>query len=99
MRTLSARESRLLAIGILVAVIAVVWLLLVNTVVEGFSDRAETRTTLLDTYVRNQRILSGISVWKAQLEEQRQSAGQFAITAPTEALAAEQLKNRLSRMT
>jgi hypothetical protein len=98
MRQLSARESRLVAIGILMAAIAVFWLLLINPVVEGFSERADTRESLLETYSRNQRILSGISVWQEQLEEQRQSAGRYAIAAPTEALAAEQLKNRLSRM-
>jgi general secretion pathway protein M len=99
MRQLSARESRLVAIGILMAAIAVFWLLLINPVVEGFSERADTRESLLETYSRNQRILSGIPVWQEQLEEQRQSAGRYAITAPTDALAAEQLKNRLSRMT
>ena len=99
MRQLSPRESRLMAIGILIAVVAGGWLLLFDPVIEGFSERAETRQTLLETYTRDQRILSGISVWQAQLEEQRQSAGRYAITAPTDALAAEQLKNRLSRMT
>jgi general secretion pathway protein M len=99
MRQLSARESRLVAIGILIAAIAGVWLLLLNPVIEGFGERSDTRETLLETYSRNQRILSGISVWQEQLEEQRRSAGRYAISAPTEALAAEQLKNRLSRMT
>ena len=99
MRQLAPRESRMVAVGILVAAIAGGWLLLVNPVVEGFSDRANARQTLLETYARNQRILSGISAWQAGIEEQHRTAGQFAITAPTEALAAEQLKNRLSRMT
>src|ERR1700733_8554450 len=99
MRQLSARESRLVSIGILIAAIAGVWLLLLNPVIEGFGERSDTRETLLETYSRNQRILSGISVWQEQLEEQRRSAGRYAISAPTEALAAEQLKNRLSRMT
>jgi general secretion pathway protein M len=99
MRPLTPRESRLVAIGILVALIAGVWLLLFNPVIEGFSERADTRETLLETYARNQRMLSGISVWQQQLAEQRQSAGRYAISAPTAALAAEQLKNRLSRMT
>ena len=98
MKPLTPRESRLVALGILIAVIAGVWLLLVEPVLEGFGERADTRETLLDTYSRNQRILSGIPLWQEELEEQRQTAGRFAITAPTDALAAEQLKNRLSRM-
>ncbi|HEY5046412.1 MAG TPA: hypothetical protein VII49_00140, partial [Rhizomicrobium sp.] len=60
MRQLAPRESRMVAVGILVAAIAGGWLLLVNPVVEGFSDRANARQTLLETYARNQRILSGI---------------------------------------
>lgn len=98
MRALSPRESRLVAIGILVAIIASVWLLFDNLVLNGFAERASTRESLLETYARNQRILSGIPVWQEQLEEQRRSAGRYAIAAPTDALAAEQLKNRLSRM-
>ena len=98
MKAMSPRESRLVAIGILVAVIAAVWLVLVQPVLDGFGERADRRETLLETYARNQRILAGIPLWHAQLEEQRQTADAFAIAAPTEALAAEQLKNRLSRM-
>jgi hypothetical protein len=98
-RALSPRESRLVAIGILVAIVGGLWLLLIDPVIDGFSERADTRENLLETYSRNQRILAGISVWQEQLEEQKQSAGRYAISAPTTALAAEQLKNRLSRMT
>jgi general secretion pathway protein M len=99
MRRLSPRESRLVAIGILVAVIAVAWLLLVEPLIAGFSTRADERATLLQTYATNQNVVAGAQVWKAQLDEQNQTAGRYAISAPTEALAAEQLKNRLSRMT
>jgi hypothetical protein len=99
MKPMSPRESRLVAVGILVALIAAVWLAVVDPLIEGFSERAETRQTLLDTYSRNQRVLAGIALWQAELEQQRETASKFAIAAPTEALAAEQLKSRLTRMT
>ena len=98
MRALAPRESRILALGILVVVLAAAWLTFVQPVLESLGVHAEARESLLATYDRNQRMLSGIPVWRAQLEEQRQSAGTYAIAAPTEALAAEQLKNRLTRM-
>lgn len=99
MKQLSPRESRLVAVGILIASLAVAWLVVVGPILDGFSERAATRQTLLETYSRNQRMLAGIPIWREQIEEQRRTAGAFAITAPTEALAAEQLKTRLSRMT
>lgn len=99
MKPLSPRESRLVALGILVAVIAVIWLGIVDPLIDGFGERAETRQTLLETYARNQRVLAGIPLWQAQLEQQRLTANTFAIAAPTEALASEQLKSRITRMT
>jgi len=98
MKPLNPRESRLVAVGILIALIAVVWLGIFEPLIEGFGERADTRTTLLETYSRNQRVLAGIPLWQAQLEQQRMTAGRFAIAAPTEALATEQLKSRLTKM-
>lgn len=98
MRPLAPRELRLVAWAILVGVVAGIWLLLIEPVLNGLGERANARETLLETYSRNQRALAGIPVWRAQLEDQRRSMSRFAISAPTEALAAEQLKSRLSRM-
>ncbi len=98
MKPLSPRELRFVAFGILVALIAAIWLGIVEPLIDGFGERTETRQTLLETYARNLRVLAGIPLWQTQLEQQRQTAGMFAIAAPTEALAAEQLKSRLTRM-
>jgi len=98
MKPLSPRESRIVAIGILVGLVAVLWLGIVGPLIEGFGDRSDTRATLLETYARNQRVLAELPMWKEQLEQQRQTNSQFAMTAPTQALAAEQLKSRLTRM-
>jgi type II secretion system (T2SS) protein M len=44
-------------------------------------------------------VLAGIPVWRAQAVEQKSTVSKFTITAPTQALAAEMLKQRISRMT
>jgi len=99
MRALSARERRLVAVGLLIAVIAVIVLGVFVPIVGGFALRAEERSDLISTYTRNQRVLAGIPTWRAQAEQQKEDEGQFAIAAPTEALAAEQLKSRITQMT
>jgi type II secretion system (T2SS) protein M len=99
MRQLAPRESRLVAVGILVALIAAIWFGLIEPVIGGFVDRAGERRDLLATYARNERVLAGIAAWREQADSQKETARDFALVAPTEALAAEMLKQRLNRLT
>jgi type II secretory pathway component PulM len=99
MRPLAQRERRLIALGVLFALVAVVVLGIIVPLVGGMAERAITRSELVATYVRNQRVLAGIPVWRAQAVEQKSNSEKFAIVAPTEALAAEMLKQRINRMT
>ncbi|MBV8799965.1 MAG: type II secretion system protein M [Alphaproteobacteria bacterium] len=99
MRQLAQRERRLVALGILFALVGVVVLGLIVPVVGGMAARALERSDLRETYVRNQRVLAGIPVFRAQAMQQKATASQYAVVAPTEALAAEMLKQRLNRMT
>jgi general secretion pathway protein M len=99
MRPLQPRERQIVAIGILVVAVAVMWFGLIQPIVGGFIDRAEERSTLLDTYKRNERVLAGISVWRTQADEQSASMTSYAIVAPTKVLAVENLKQRLTRLT
>ena len=98
MNRLSARERKLVAVGILLAIVAAVWLGVVNPLIGGFFDRAEQRRTLLATYARDRRVLAGIPVWRAEAEEQRRSAARFAVLASSQAQATELLKERLTRL-
>jgi Type II secretion system (T2SS), protein M subtype b len=98
MRPLLPRERMLVAIGLLIAVFAVVWLGVLSPLIDGFVERSDQRESLLMLYARNQRILAGIPVWREQAEEQKASASKFELTAPTEALAAEALKSRLNKL-
>jgi type II secretory pathway component PulM len=98
MRPLMPRERRLVAIGLLVAVFAIFWLGVISPVIGGFVDRSAERNSLLTLYARNQRVLAGVPVWREQAEQQRATASKFELTAPTEALAAEALKSRVSKL-
>jgi hypothetical protein len=99
MRQLAQRERRLIALGVLLALVAIVVLGVIVPVFGGMAARALERGDLVATYERNQRVLAGIPVWRAQAVAQKSTASKFAIVAPTQALAAEMLKQRINRMT
>lgn len=98
MRPLEPRERKVVALGILVAAMVVVWFGLIDPVIGGFIGRAEERADLLATYQRNERILAGIAAWRAEADAQTASQTQYTIMAPTKVLAAENLKQRLNRL-
>jgi len=60
MRPLQPRERQIVAVGILILVIAIVWFGLVQPIIGGFISRAEERNDLLAAYQRNERVLTGI---------------------------------------
>ena len=97
MKPLQPRERQIVAVGILILVIATVWFGLVQPIIGGFISRAEERNDLLAAYQRNERVLTGISVWRTKADEQKDTQGQYAIVAPTKVLAVENLKQRLNR--
>jgi type II secretory pathway component PulM len=98
MRPLEPRERKIIALGILVAVLVGVWYALIDPLIVGFIGRAEERSDLFATYQRNERVLGGISTWRAQSDGQNSTASQYGIVAPTKVLAAEALKQRMSRL-
>jgi len=94
MKAMSQRESRLVAIAILLAVIAVLWLGIVSPILAGFAVRAERRAGLIDSHERNVRIALRAPLFRAQAAEQRQSSGDWAIVAPDAEAAADMLRSR-----
>jgi type II secretory pathway component PulM len=98
MRPLEPRERQVVALGILFLAVVIVWFGLIQPVIGGFIGRAEERSDLNDTYTRNAHVLAGISTWREEAQEQQTTQSQFAIVAPTKVLAAENLKQRLTRM-
>ena len=98
MRPLSARERRLIALGLLVCAVGLIWLAVVQPLVGGFFDRAAERQRLEATLERDQRLLGRLSVWRGEAEAQRATAPRFAILAPSESIAAEALKPRVTHL-
>ena len=98
MRPLTARERRLIAVGGLVLAVGLVWLLIVGPLIGGFVDRAAERRRLATAYQLNARLIAALPVMRAAAEAQRATAPRFAVIAPSEALAAEAVKQRLRRV-
>ena len=98
MRPLSTRERRLVAIGLLVATVAIIWFLILSPFIGGFLDRAEQRRELIATHQRNQTLMAQIPLWGRLAEAQRRTADRFAIPAQSEQLAVEALKERLAKL-
>jgi hypothetical protein len=98
MRPLNPREQSLAAVGLLVAAIALVWFAIIGPLVGGFYARAAERTQLIATLRRNERLEAALPAWRNASSLQRASATRFAIAAPSEELAMENLKERLIRV-
>ncbi|MDR3509128.1 MAG: type II secretion system protein GspM [Caulobacteraceae bacterium] len=96
MRPLAPRERRLVAAGLLVAAIAAIWLALISPLIGGFQARAARREQLLARYQTNLRLLDSIPTLRAEATDLRRTAAQYQITAPTQALASQALKQRLA---
>ncbi len=97
MRALSARERRLIAVGLLVLALALAWLLIVQPLVIGFIDRAAQRRDLRAAHARNERILAALPALRSQAEAQARTAPRFMVIAANAASAAEALKARVRR--
>jgi hypothetical protein len=96
MRPLSARERRLVALGLLALALALVWLLLVTPVLAGFSARAAERDQLRATLARNERLLAALPQLRRAAELQRRTSGRFGLAAADAGQAREALKQRLA---
>jgi general secretion pathway protein M len=98
MRELTDREQRLIALGLLILAIGLGWLLIAGPLVGGFVDRAAERRDEREAYQRNARLIASLPAIRAAFEAQTKSAARFGVTAPTQALAAEALQERLQRL-
>ncbi len=95
MPALSPRESRLLAILLLVAALALADILVVLPVQNGFAERARQRQLLLARYAANDRLIGAIPrLARAAAQRDRLLAG-YTLAAPDAASAADALRDRL----
>lgn len=96
MSSLSLRERRLVAILMLIGMIAFVWLIIISPIAAGFTERAQTRIRLGQTFAANERLMASLPRLRAQAEQLKLSDGRFHIAAPTAAAAVEALKERMA---
>lgn len=97
MRPVSARERRLVALLLLVALVALVWLCLIAPILDGFSARAARREELALLAVHNQRTIAAIPRLRRGAEAQAAAVRNFVADARTAEAGREQLKERLQR--
>ena len=96
MNGLSSRERRLVAVLILVALIALVWLAIVSPILTGFADRAAERERLALVQASNARLMQNLPRMRRQAEEQKADRARFRLIAATPGAASEQLKELVS---
>jgi hypothetical protein len=96
MRPLAPRERKLVAVGLLVAVGAVLWLGLLSPYLDSFQRRARQRQQLLARYAAGQRLLDAAPTLRVEAAEQRRSSARFKITAPSRETASSALRQRLA---
>lgn len=95
MNRLSARERRLVALGLLVALLSLLWLAVIGPLLAGFEARRLERETLAARFAGGERIIATMRVSRAQARAQRRTQAIYAIEAATPALAAEALRERV----
>lgn len=98
MRALTPRERKLVALAIALMLLTACWLVVVEPVIDGISDRATQREQLRAEYARDLRLAAGFETWRGQLAEQKSSADRFAIGGATQQLAAGTLSTRIQRL-
>lgn len=95
MRAISPRERRLVAVGLLVAVIAVAWLGVIQPLLGSFSSHAAERENLRRQYAANERLVARIPFLRRAAEDQARLGADYALQAPDADQAGEVLRARL----
>ena len=95
MRTLSPRESKLVALAILLAAIALVFVLFVNPVLDGFRERDARRAQLVQTFHLNERRIANVPALQHEAERQNETMRALFMAAPDPDQAGEALRDRI----
>lgn len=95
MRSLSARERKLVAVLLLIGALALLHLIVVGPIVDGFRERADRREMLVRQYQANQRLVDSMPRLRRWAEQQRASLRDFVLNAANPAAASVALQERL----
>ncbi|MBO9579633.1 MAG: hypothetical protein J7498_01930 [Sphingobium sp.] len=97
MGSISARERRLIALLILTALGALIWMLIVAPLMNGFTTRQERREQLALQYQHNLRTIGGIPRLRRQAEREAKAIVDFQISSANLEGGREWLKARVQR--
>lgn len=95
MAALSPRESRLLAVLLLVAAAALVDLVVIMPLQDGFAARAQQRQQLLARYAANDRLIGAIPRLSRQAAQRDRQLADEVLSAADAGTAADLLRARL----
>jgi hypothetical protein len=95
MRPLSARESRLLAVLLLVAAVTLVDVVVVQPLLDGFTARAQQRQVLLARYAANDRLIGAIPRLAREAAQRDRLLAGYTLSAPDAGTAADALRDRV----
>ena len=95
MRALAPRESRLIAVLVLVAALALAYLVAIQPLVGGFADRASAREALLTRYAANNRTIAAIPRLGRQAAAHSRQTAHYTLIAADRTAAADQLRDRM----
>lgn len=95
MNSLSPRERKIVAIGILVGLIALVWFVLIVPVTAGFAARSAERALLTARFAGNERLIASIPRLRNAIESRKADFKNFRTEGESFAAVTEALKERL----
>ena len=95
MNSLTTRERKLVAIGILIALIALIWGIVISPIWAAFDARVAERERLAGEFARNERLIDSIPRLRKMIEARAVDAANFHTRGKNAAAATEALKERL----
>lgn len=95
MNSLTQRERKLVAIGLLVGLIALIWYAFASPVLDGFVRRSAEREALAARFASNERLIASIPRLRKAIETRSADAKNFRIEGETLTAVTETLKEKL----
>lgn len=92
---MSKRESRLLAVLLLVISMALVQVAVIRPLLDGFSARTQQRRELLARYSANNRLIGAIPRLGGEAVRRDRQLASYTLAAPDASAAADNLRDRL----
>lgn len=95
MNNLTARERKLVAIGLLVGLFALAWYLVISPILDGFAERRMAREELAVRFASNERLIASLPRLRKTIEARAAESRNFRMEGETLAAVTEALKERL----